>query len=233
MLQDLLYDFFRLVFPAYCYACSQALVKGENCVCTECRIKLPYTNLHVTPEEAHQVSRRFWGLVRIAQVLPYLYFRRAGRVQKLLHQLKYKGAKDLGEALGHWYGSELRNQGFQTQFDVIVPVPLHPRKLRQRGYNQAACFGLGLAQELDIRCSDHLLMREKEGDTQTRKTREERWQNVEGIFRVGVPLEAKGKRILLVDDVITTGATLEACATALYAAGCQEVSVAVIAAAEL
>lgn len=233
MLKEMLYDFFRLVFPAYCYACSQALVKGENCVCTECRIKLPYTNLHLAPDEVKQgVSSRFWGIVRIVYVLPYLYFRRAGRVQKLLHQLKYKGAKDLGEAIGRWYGSELKNRGFNAHFDLIVPVPLHPRKLRQRGYNQAACFGIGLAQELDIRCSEHLLVREKEGGTQTRKTREERWQNVEGIFKVATPREAKGQRILLVDDVVTTGATLEACATALYASGCIEVSVAVIAAAE-
>jgi ComF family protein len=229
----MLHDLLRLVFPAYCYACSQSLVRGEYCVCTDCRIKLPYTNLHTDTTGAQQVvARRFWGKVRINYVLPYLYFRRAGRVQKLLHQLKYKGAKELGEALGHWYGGELKGYGFDDRFDLVVPVPLHARKLRQRGYNQSSCFATGLARELGLVCRDHLLVREKESDTQTRKTREERWQNVEGIFKVTVPQEVKDKRILLVDDVITTGATLEACATALLAIGCKEVSVAIIAAAE-
>jgi ComF family protein len=229
MLSDLL----SLLFPEYCYACHQGLVKGESYVCTDCRIKLPYTNLHLaTVENQNLVSRRFWGRVPVRYVLPYFYFRRAGRVQRLLHELKYRGAEDLGEALGSWYGSDLKSAGYEDQFDVVIPVPLHRRKQRQRGYNQAESFAKGLARELDMDCNSHVLIRQKDSDTQTRRSREERWQNVEGIFRVVQPEAVTEKRILLADDIITTGATLEACAMALLKAGCKDVSVVSIAAAE-
>jgi ComF family protein len=229
----MLYDLLSLIFPRYCYACLQGLVSGEKYVCTDCRIKLPYTNLHLAPEDSQDIlQRRFWGRVPVRFVLSYLYFRRAGRVQRLLHQLKYRGAEDLGEALGTWYGSELKEHGYNHHFDLIVPVPLHPQKQRQRGYNQAEKFAQGLASELNVPCSSKILTREKYSDTQTRRSREERWQNVEGIFRVAKAEEIKDQRILIVDDVITTGATLEACANALLQADCKEVSVVAIAAAE-
>jgi ComF family protein len=229
----MLYDILSLVFPDFCYACNQALIRGEKHVCTECRVKLPYTNFHLSPlGEQNMVSRRFWGKVPVKYVLPYLYFKRAGRVQRLLHELKYKGAEDLGEALGTWYGRDLKMSGYGACFDVIVPVPLHKRKQRQRGYNQAESFAKGLAAELEMDCSNQILVREKDSETQTRQSREERWQNVEGIFRVIKPEALQGKRVLLADDIITTGATLEACAASLLGAGCLEISVVSIAAAE-
>lgn len=228
MLSDLL----SLIFPRYCYACLTALVRGERYVCTECRIKLPYTNLHAHPDSSNMVSRRFWGKVPVKHVLPYLYFRRAGRVQRLLHQLKYKGAEELGEAMGNWYGSELQGHGYDQHFDLILPVPLHPRKRRQRGYNQAESFARGLAGQLEVPLNSHLLVREKHSATQTQKSREERWQNVEGMFRVRDKAPLLDQRILLADDVITTGSTVEACAAVLLQAGCREISVAAIAAAE-
>ena len=229
----MLYDFLSLIFPRYCYACHIALVKGEKYVCTDCRIKLPYTDLHRDQQGLYNpVLKRFWGKVPVRFVLPYLHFRRAGRVQRLLHQLKYKGAQEIGETLGSWYGSELNGHGYSKEFDLIVPVPLHPRKLRQRGYNQAESFARGLAGELGLPCKGDILVRDKNSGTQTRKSRAERWQNVEGIFRVKQPEEVTDKRILLADDVITTGSTLEACANTLLQAGCREVSVVAIAAAE-
>ena len=149
----------------------------------------------------------------------------------MLHQLKYKGAKDLGEHLGNRYGSILQEHHYHEQFDLIVPVPLHKYKLRKRGYNQAEHFAIGLADAMEVPTKANVLIRTINTTTQTRKDRLNRWQNVEQVFDVTKPEQVAGKRILVVDDVLTTGATLEACAVALLAAGATEVSIATIAAA--
>lgn len=225
-------DLLSLLFPESCYACSGAMARGEKYICTNCSVKLPYTDFHVHgATELNPLQRRFWGKVPVRFAFSYLYFMPKGRVQRLLHQLKYKGAKELGMHLGHRYGSLLSDYQYNQQFDLIVPVPLHKYKLRRRGYNQAEHFARGLAESMGLTCHGKALLRTTDTGTQTRKSRFDRWQNVEQVFQVAKPEQVKDKRVLLVDDVLTTGATLEACARALLAAGAAEVSVATIAAA--
>ncbi|GAB3825137.1 ComF family protein [Pontibacter rugosus] len=225
-------DLLNLLFPQSCYACNGALARGEEFICTDCSVKLPYTNFHEQASaDQNPLQRRFWGRVQVQYAFSYLHFMPKGRVQRLLHRLKYKGAEELGEYLGQRYGSLLSDHQYNQQFDVIVPVPLHKSKLRRRGYNQAACFAKGLSQTLKIGYHEYTLSRSVDTATQTRKSRFDRWQNVEQVFQVAKPEQVKGKHVLLVDDVMTTGATLEACARALLAAGATEVSIATIAAA--
>lgn len=228
----LLSDFVSLLFPRVCLACEDPLARGEEHICTSCRAQLPYTDYHkLTPAE-NPLSRRFWGKVPVKHALSYLRFLRHGRVQHLLHQLKYKGQQDVGRVLGHWYGQELATNGFTQEFDLIVPVPLHPRKLAQRGYNQADSFAEGLARGLGRPWHATALRRTAHTTSQTRKNRLQRWQNVSTVFETADAGTILGRRILLVDDVLTTGATLEACTKALLAAGAAEVSVATIATAD-
>ena len=228
MFQDLL----ALLFPESCFACNGAMVKGERYICTDCNIKLPYTDFHEHgATERNPLQRRFWGKVPFRFAFAYVYFQSKGRVQRLLHQLKYKGAKDLGEHLGQRYGSLLKDFQYNEQFDLIVPVPLHKQKLRKRSYNQSDFFARGLAEAMDLPARTDVLIRTINTSTQTRKDRLNRWHNVEQVFEVSNPEEVKEKRILIVDDVLTTGATLEACAVAMLKAGAAEVSIVTIAAA--
>ncbi|WP_165838151.1 ComF family protein [Pontibacter arcticus] len=225
-------DLLALLFPETCYGCDKALGKGEKCICTDCSIKLPYTNFHQNDlHELNPLERRFWGKVPVKYAFSYLHFESKGRVQRLLHRLKYKGAQDLGEHIGKQYGYQLAEHKYNLQFDLIVPVPLHKIKLRKRGYNQSDCFATGLAEAMQLPWNAKALARTTYTSTQTSKTRFDRWQNVEQVFMVNLPDEVKDKRVLLVDDVLTTGATLEACAVALLDAGAAEVSIATIAAA--
>ncbi|MBK0403592.1 ComF family protein [Adhaeribacter sp. BT258] len=224
-------DLLALVYPEFCYACSETLAHGEKMVCTTCRVKLPYTNYHLLPSSDNPLSNRFYGRIEIENALSYLTFVRAGRVQNLLHNLKYRNVPEIGELLGKWYGSELQKSGYQERFDLILPVPLYHRKLKKRGYNQSDRFAKGLSETLEIPWSDKVIKRNIESTTQTKKSRFARWKNVDKVFSVSKPEEIQQKRILLVDDVLTTGATLEACGQELLQNGCKSLSVATIAAA--
>lgn len=225
-------DLLSLLFPESCYACDGAMARGEKYICTNCNVKLPYTDFHVHgATELNPLQRRFWGKVPVRFAFAYLYFVPKGRVQRLLHRLKYKGAQELGEHLGQRYGSLLSEHQYNRQFDLIVPVPLHKYKLRRRGYNQSDTFARGLSEAMQVPWSSNALARLLDTATQTKKNRLDRWQNVEQVFGVARPDQVKDKRILVVDDVMTTGATLEACAVVLLKAGAAEVSVVAIAAA--
>lgn len=232
MLRPLLADLLALFFPSTCLACSEPLVTGEEHLCTGCRAELPYTDYHLLPPAQNPLARRFWGKLPVQHTLSYLRFLRHGRVQHLLHQLKYQGKSQIGSALGMLYGAELSSVGLATEFDLVVPVPLHRRKLARRGYNQAEAFARGLAAALPCTSAAHALRRTDHTASQTRKGRAERWQNVATVFEVAEAEAVLGRHVLLVDDVLTTGATLEACGAALLAAGARAVSIATIACAE-
>ncbi|MCC2545723.1 ComF family protein [Hymenobacter sp. BT175] len=221
-----------LVFPRVCLACAEPLAQGEDDICTGCRAQLPFTDYHLLPEAHNPLARRFWGKVPVRHALSYVRFLRRGRVQHLLHQLKYQGQQQVGLVLGRWYGAELARHGLAADFDLIIPVPLHARKLAQRGYNQADSFAEGLALGLAVPWSAAVLRRTEHTTSQTRKNRMQRWNNVATVFEVADLTTVQDRRVLLVDDVLTTGATLEACALVLLQAGCKEVSVATIACAE-
>jgi ComF family protein len=226
----ILADFWGLIFPRVCLGCQEPLARGEDHLCTSCRAQLPYTDYHLLPPADNPLARRFWGKLPVRHALSYLRFLRRGRVQHLLHQLKYQGQRDVGLALGRWYGHDLAAAGLT--FDLIVPVPLHPRKLAKRGFNQSDPFAEGLAEALHTPWHAAALRRTAHTDSQTRKNRVQRWQNVAEVFEIAEVIAIQGKHVLVVDDVLTTGATLEACAAALLAAGATEVSIATIACAD-
>ena len=223
-------DFVSLFFPHYCMACSGALVKGEDILCTACLIDLPKTNYHLRME--NQIKNKLSGRLPLKHGWAFLKFRKSGIVQHLLHQLKYNNHPEVGVKLGQAYGLELLHMGFDKEFDMIIPVPLHTSRQRQRGYNQSAQFALGLSEALKIDWNDSISIRKQATATQTHKSKAERWDNVKDVFSVKGLDVIKNKRVLLVDDVITTGATLEACGQHLVESGCREISVACIAEAQ-
>jgi ComF family protein len=178
------------------------------------------------------MARSLWGRVPCEGVAAYLFFRKGSKVQHLLHRLKYKGQHQIGTFLGQLYGQILVEQPPFNTAQLIIPVPLHPKRQRERGYNQSEMFANGLGKAMAIPVSPQNLVRSNTSETQTRKSRAERWDNVKQIFSVTDPAALEGKHILLVDDVFTTGATIEACATALFKACNVKISVVTIAYAE-
>jgi ComF family protein len=223
-------DFISLFFPNYCLGCNNALVKGEEILCTDCILELPKTNYHLDPN--NPIRQRLEGRIHLSHAIAFLRFRKTGIVQHLLHQLKYNNHPEVAVRLGKLYGQELTTVGFNKFFDLIVPVPLHKSRKRKRGYNQSAKFAQGLSESLNIPWNEECIGRMVKTDTQTRKNKIERWNNVKDVFRITRPELVCEKRILLVDDVITTGATLEACGHHLLEHGCKELSFACLAEAQ-
>jgi len=226
----ILEDFISLIYPRYCRGCLKGLVKGEDLICTQCLLEMPKSYYHHYRE--NPFYNKFRGRLPVRYVMTLYKFVKEGRVQQVLHALKYRQQPELGEMLGKVYGKDLLEAGYKDAFDLIVPVPLHYARRKLRGYNQSEEFGKGLSQILDIPCDDSYMKRDAMTETQTRKGKLNRWENVSSIFRVIDSRAIAAKRILLVDDVVTTGATLEACGKALLQAGCAELSIACIAATQ-
>jgi len=224
-------DFVSLIFPKICAGCGNSLWKHEEVICRICEYHLPKTNFHLDPENA--ITRLFWGRVNIEHGTAFLWFNKGSMVQKIVHQLKYKGKKEIGVYFGEQYGLVLQTIFSYHSVDAIIPVPLHKKKYMQRGYNQSESFAIGLSKSMKIPVERHLLMRLKATETQTRKSRFNRYQNVKDTFITGNPAPFLGKHLLLVDDVITTGATLESCVLALQEIPGIKISIACIATAML
>jgi len=223
-------DFLSLFFPQFCMGCLRPLVKGEDILCTQCITELPKTHYHKHRE--NPVLQRLAGRLPIRHGMAFLKFRKGGSVQHLLHQLKYNNRPEIGERLGRAYGRELALEDYASEIDLIVPVPLHRSRLRHRGYNQSAHFAKGLSEALNVSWNESIAIRTQATATQTRKTRADRWENVQKVFSVDSTRGIVDRRILLVDDVITTGATLEACGQELLNCGCASISIACIAEAQ-
>ena len=224
--KDVLVDFVSLFYPRYCFACKDGLMKGEENICSRCMLELPRTQHHMEPENG--LFARLNGRIRLTSAFAFFFFRKGGRLQQLLHALKYSNHPELAEMIGEVYGQELQQDGIGQAFDLIVPVPLHPARKRQRGYNQSEEFAKGLSKSLNVRFAD-ALTRTVKTETQTRKSKLGRWQNVSEVFQVSDPNQIRDKHVLLVDDVITTGATIEACGQILLAKGASLLSVSSIA----
>ena len=204
---------FHLLYPKSCNSCHQVLMENEEFICLECLLYLPKTNYHHIKE--NDLEKVFWGRIPFERGMAFLYFKRAGKVQRMLHALKYKSRKDLALHLGKLYAKETGMDTILNKIDMIIPVPLHENKFLKRGYNQSEEFAKGLASITNITLKTDILFRLKESETQTKKTRIQRWENVNDIFYVKDPAVLSNKHILLIDDVITTGATIEACAQTL------------------
>jgi ComF family protein len=227
---DACHDFVSLFYPHYCLGCSQALYKGEEILCTRCIRDLPKTNYH--RDDGNPIKSRLMGRLPLKHAMAFLRFRKTGIVQHLLHQLKYNNHPEVGIKLGQVYGKELYDSGIACEYDLIVPVPLHETRKRRRGYNQSARFAEGLSMSMQIPWDESISARKRRTSTQTRKSKVERWENVKDVFEIQEPEKVRDVRILLVDDVMTTGATLEACGRRLIDAGCRELSVVCLAEAQ-
>lgn len=224
----LIKDFLDLIFPENCLLCSRALVETENCLCSICKGSLPITS-HYLRSEDNDLTSKVQGLTEIGRAMAFLKFSKDGKSQKLLHLLKYRNHPELGEALGKWFGDVIKSQDFFKEWDLIVPVPLHKMKKRRRGYNQSEEFAKGLSQSLNIPYRN-LIRRKIFTETQTKKSRLQRLENVDQVFEIQEDINLLYQNVLLVDDVMTTGATLCSCANVLLANGAKNVDLATIAA---
>ncbi|MDV7186245.1 phosphoribosyltransferase family protein [Lutibacter sp. TH_r2] len=205
----LLRNIFNLFYPDICLCCEKQLTDNEQTVCLTCRFDFPITNF--TSEKDNLVEKAFYGRIPIQSATALFYFLKKGKVQVLIHQLKYKGQQQVGTFIGNWLGDDLLQSNRFKNVDIIIPVPLHKNKLKTRGYNQVTTFGKALSNKLNIPYAENVLVRTSFTRTQTKKIRVDRWKNVQEIFKNSNPPALDNKHILLIDDIITTGATLEAC----------------------
>ena len=200
----------NLFYPRVCAACGESLLKDEETVCLKCRYLLPMTGYELNAD--NPLAQTFYGRVRFHAVTACFFFAKQGKVQHLIHQLKYKGNKEAGIFLGQKLGESIKDAPLFQGIDYLIPVPLHPKREKKRGYNQSLMIARGISEVTGIPIGDKFLVRTVNTATQTKKSKEERYQNVKDIFQVCHAEELQGKHILLIDDVLTTGATLESCA---------------------
>lgn len=217
-----------LFYPRICAACSHSLFAHEKVICMHCERHLPKTGFNDWAD--NPMEKIFWGRIKIKRASALYFFGKGESVQTLMHQLKYKGRKDVGIWLGKQLGIALLKGKRFKEIDYIVPIPLHSKKQYQRGYNQSALIGRGIEASTGWAFSP-LLIRTENTDSQTKKTKFERWENVSGKFMIKPGIDLKNQNILLIDDIITTGATLEATARVLIKAGAKSVSIATVAVA--
>ena len=212
-----------LFYPNLCLICGESLHEGEEQLCLHCFNNMPRTNYHLQCD--NPVEKRFWGKVPVERASSYFFFQKGSGFQKLIHELKYKGNKELGVIIGRYAAADLLQSDAFSSIDILVPVPLHPKKEAKRGYNQSNLICKGLSAILVKPVVADNLLRKLDSATQTRKGVYERYENTSGIFAVKRVEEFAGKHLLLVDDVLTTGSTLEACIQALQTVENVKVSV--------
>ena len=204
---------FNLFFPQACLGCSQFLSQNETVICTHCRHDIPLTNQHLHTE--HEATAKLYGRLPIEHISALMYFHKKGIVQELIHNLKYRGHQEIGTLIGNWYGSELKTCIKLESIDAIIPIPLHHKRLKKRGYNQVTTFGKALSEQLNCYYDDTILKRMQHSKTQTFKNLLGRNEIKTHTFEAHFTEKHHNKHFLLIDDVMTTGATLEAAGKAL------------------
>jgi len=212
--------FLQLLYPKLCFACEDPLFESEEFICTHCRISL--ARVDYAQNSSWWLRAKFDGLFAYGEVQTFFVFAAGGRVQHLMHAIKYKGAEELGDFLGFWAGQALKKSHFFHEVDCIIPIPLHARRLRKRGYNQAECIAKGLARGLQIPILPYGLQKFVQTNSLIGQDRSHRFELLKDSFEVLV--DVRGKHVLVVDDTLTTGATLLAAAEKIKAAGAKEVS---------
>lgn len=217
----------NLFFPKICYACHNLLSDNEKTICIDCRHHLPVTNFHFDNNDA--VKKVLYGRAKIEHATALFRFEKKGLVQQLIHGLKYKGYEHIGFVLGNWLGGELKTIKTYHDIDIVIPVPLHKKKLKKRGYNQVSKFGQQVAEALNTDYKEDVLIKVTNTKSQTNKGRFSRWTNTDELFSLKNTETINNKHILLVDDIITTGATLEACISILNQAKNIKISIATMA----
>ncbi|PXX31487.1 ComF family protein [Arenibacter sp. ARW7G5Y1] len=215
-ISNILNDINTVLVPRLCFGCNALLYRGEEHICTVCRNQLPLTEY--TFNALNPVDRIFFGRINIIKASSFLFFTEKGIVKSIIHYLKYKNQEQIGAFLGNWYGHILKENNFLNNIDYVVPVPLHRKKLKKRGYNQVSLFAKSIAEHIGAHYLEGVLIKTANTKTQTKKSRILRWQHKQALYVLTEQEILKNKNVLLLDDVITTGATMEACATALSAA---------------
>jgi ComF family protein len=222
-------DFISLFFPRLCAGCGEPLVHGEEEICIRCLADLPRTGFARFAD--NQVAQIFWGRVPLVDAVSLCYFEKGSRLQRMFHRMKYRREPGVGEILGRELGIELFSSSRFASLDALIPVPLHPKKEKKRGYNQSEYIARGIGEMMNLPVITDALIRSVYTSSQTRKNRYHRWENVKGIFQVTKPEKLENLHLLVVDDVVTTGATLEACCTPLLGIPGVKVSIATLACA--
>jgi ComF family protein len=217
----------QLFFPHVCAGCGDDLLNEESLLCLHCLSSMPETNFHF--HAGNPIEKIFWGRIPLVSATSQYYFTKESKMQSLMHQFKYKGNKELGIYLGRLMGEYLKQSNrFDKNIDGLIPLPLFPAKEKHRGYNQATILCEGIAESMKIPVFKDVIIRPQATETQTRKDRVERWQNMERKFTLARPQTICNKHILLVDDVVTTGATLEACGNEILQAENTRLSIATL-----
>lgn len=220
--KNIVSDFINLIYPRLCIICGENLIRHENQICLKCIQQIPRTRFHLIPN--NPVEKRFWGKVDVYRASSFYFFEKGSPYRKLLHELKYKNNPDIGVIMGRLAAAELIESPDFLSITAIIPVPLHPNKLQKRGYNQSECIARGISEILNIPVYTNLVTKTKENTTQTSKGVYERYENTAGIF-VAEPSTSEQEHLLVVDDVLTTGSTLEACIAALQQQGYIRISI--------
>jgi len=217
----------HILFPHVCDGCGSDIIDEESNLCMKCIGALPETNFHLHAN--NPVEKIFWGRLPVVSATAQFYFTKESLMQHLMHQLKYRGNKELGKQLGRLMGYDLKKANRFDKLDYLIPLPLFASKERRRGFNQATILCEGIAEVMNTEIALDVIVRTQYTETQTKKGRIERWQNMEGKFELANPAAIAGKHVLLVDDVVTTGATLEACGHELLKATGVKLSIATLA----
>ena len=223
-------DILNVFFPNVCLNCNLVLTHQENTLCSSCLVDLPLTNY--LENDNNIVSKIFYGRIKIEHATALLFYHKKGITQELIHKLKYKGYEQIGTFFGNWLGKNLKDTHSFDDIDFIIPVPLHKKRIKIRGYNQVTKFGQQLAFHLEKPYLENILIRTNANKTQTKKSRIERIKNVNELFFLTDDTFLKGKHILLIDDIITTGATMESCVNELLKTKDIKISLAVMAITE-
>ncbi len=226
-MKEVLTDFLSMFYPQTCICCGCALKRNEKYLCMACEVDLPFVPMSVMTS-GRPIAERFYGRVEVEGATALLRYEKETISQHVLHYIKYKGGKSFGYRMGRMLGGRLRGTQFQ-EVDALVPVPLHPNKLKLRGYNQSEWIARGVGDALNIPVWTDVLVRTVENPTQTRKGAYERWENVKGIFQLTDESKIRGRRLLVIDDVMTTGSTVEACILPIETVDGVKVSVATLA----
>lgn len=213
MIIKLFRNLLSLFFPEVCLGCKRLLYENESVICTSCRHELPQTYFHLNPE--NEGYQKFYGRILVEFVGCFLYYHKKGIVQELIHSLKYRGHQEIGLLLGNWYSVYLKEVEKLKDVAIVIPVPLHKKRLRKRGYNQVSTFALTIARELGVDYDEQILVRKIHSGTQSKKNLLDRISGAASVFDVEFDATMHGKHFLIVDDVLTTGATLENCSRAI------------------
>lgn len=229
-LYELIGDMFYTIFPNLCISCLKEPKTRKSSFCIKCLHEMPYTDHFKIGENT--VTKHFKGRIPLTHGAALLSFRNQSNVKNMLHGLKYKGKRETGQILGEIAGQKLVESSLFEKPDLIIPVPIHYKKKLLRGYNQSGIFGQGISTASGIKMSENHLIKYTETASQTGMARTDRVKNVSTTFQINKPEELVGRHILVVDDVVTTGATLEACCLLLLKAGVKKISILTIAAAE-